>query len=83
MASFYPEGNTALWTDDPQRSLVKIVDLLQGGGGGGGSGNTFFGVGSPEGSVTSPPGGIYTNTAGELWAKETGAGNTGWTTLIG
>jgi hypothetical protein len=83
MPSWLPENNTAQPSDNEQRSLWKIVDL----GGGGGSGSTTtspaFGVGSPEGVVTGDPGKIYTNAAGELWAKETGVGSVGWVKYIG
>lgn len=41
------------------------------------------GTGSPEGSVTAPPGVVYTDTSGTngawRWLKKTGTGNTGWT----
>lgn len=48
MPSWYPEGNLSLPSDDPQRSLHKIVDMLGGGvgvftGGGAGSGFVFSG----------------------------------------
>lgn len=40
------------------------------------------GEGSPEGTVTAPPGTLYTSTAGgtgiTLYVKESGTGNTGW-----
>jgi hypothetical protein len=40
------------------------------------------GAGSPEGVVTSPVGGLYTNTSGgastTLFVKQSGTGNTGW-----
>lgn len=40
------------------------------------------GTGSPEGSISAPPGSLYTNEAGgagsTLWIKESGSGNTGW-----
>lgn len=53
MPQFYPEGNLSLPSDDPQRSLHKVVDLLGGGVGvftGGGSGSVFsgnYGGGAP------------------------------------
>ena len=41
-----------------------------------------FGLGSPEGVVTSRVGGLYTNGLGStgttLYVKESGTGNTGW-----
>jgi hypothetical protein len=77
---FYPEGDTPIQFDSEQRSLQKIVSLGAGGGGGGGAGE--FGVGSPEGVVTADPGTTYVTAAGGLWAKVSGAGNTGWIVLI-
>lgn len=42
----------------------------------------FSGSGSPEGSVSAPPGSIYRRTTGgtgtSLYIKENGTGNTGW-----
>ena len=51
MPSFYPENNTALAFDPPERSLIKIVD--GGGGGGGGGSNTLVGSGAPVAAGTS------------------------------
>jgi len=83
MPSFFPEGDTALPTDDEKRSLIKIVDLLGGGGGGSGLGAGLAGVGSPEGVVTARPGQVYTDTStGGFWNKVTGTGKTGWQQLI-
>jgi len=79
--AWLPEGTTSLSSDSEQRSLWKLVDL--GASGGSGGAGTYSGVGSPEGVVTAAPGAIYTNTAGELWAKETGVGSTGWVKYIG
>lgn len=50
---------------------------------GGAAGPTVTtGSGSPESSVTAPPGSIYTDTGGgastTLYVKESGTGNTGW-----
>jgi hypothetical protein len=46
------------------------------------SGQILQGTGTPEGTVTAPPGSIYLNTAGgtstTLYVKESGTGNTGW-----
>lgn len=42
MPAFYPEGNTALPSDDAMRSLHKIISL-GGGGSGSGSGSVFSG----------------------------------------
>lgn len=40
------------------------------------------GTGTPEGTVTAPPGSLYLNTAGgagtSLYVKQSGTGNTGW-----
>jgi len=45
-----------------------------------------FGSGTPESSVTAPVGSVYSRTDGaptsSLYVKESGSGNTGWTTLI-
>lgn len=45
---------------------------------------SLVGDGSPEGVVTASPGSLYvqTDAGGALWAKITGAGDTGWI-LIG
>lgn len=44
------------------------------------------GTGTPEGSVTAPVGSLYMRTDGgagtTLYAKETGAGNTGWQAMV-
>ena len=50
---------------------------------GGTSGQSITtGSGSPESSVTAPPGSLYTDTGGgagtTLYVKESGTGNTGW-----
>lgn len=38
------------------------------------------GTGSPEGVVTAIPGSTYVDVSnGNLWVKQTGTGNTGWT----
>lgn len=50
-ADGYPEGTTALNSDSEQRSLVKVVQLLNASGGGGGT-NNKSGAGSPVGVVT-------------------------------
>lgn len=51
-----------------------------------GSGD-LTGTGSPEGVVTAAAGTYYTDTAGTngawRWQKRTGAGNTGWTVVVG
>ena len=52
MPSWLPEGNTALPSDNEQRSLWKIVDLGGGGGGGGGSA-TLIVSGDPAPGVGS------------------------------
>jgi hypothetical protein len=40
------------------------------------------GSGTPEGTVTATPGRTYADTtAGNLWVKNTGTGNTGWQSL--
>ncbi len=45
------------------------------------------GIGSPAGTVTAPPGAVYTDTAGTTgawrWIKTSGTGSTGWTVLHG
>ena len=42
------------------------------------------GAGSPEGAVTAPVGELYTNTtAGTLYTKKSGTGNTGWVLASG
>lgn len=85
MSVSYPEGTAALATDSEQRSLVKIVDLLNsGGGGGGGTGATYSGSGSPEGSQTGSPGNTYWDATNNVfYVKDTGSGtNTGWRELI-
>lgn len=66
-AGGYPEGTTALSTDSEQRSLVKIVSLLNPGGGGGSVQQVFpiAGSGSPSGV---PSGGGYAyNDVGDRW----------------
>jgi hypothetical protein len=40
------------------------------------------GSGDPEGSVTAEPGSLYMRSTGELYAKKTGSGNTGWARLV-
>jgi hypothetical protein len=61
--------------------LDQISQNVSGGGGGGGSG--LSGAGDPEGSVTAAAGTTYINTTDEsFWVKKTGAGNTGWISLI-
>lgn len=77
--TFYPEGDISLPTDNEMRSLHKLVALIQGGGGGGG----LAGVGSPEGVVAANPGRTYLDTStNSFWAKNSGAGTTGWIELI-
>lgn len=47
----------------------------------GGSG--LSGVGSPEGVETASPGTTYVDTSNhQLWLKESGSGNTGWTLYV-
>jgi hypothetical protein len=36
---------------------------------------------APEGSITAPPGTLYSRSNGEIWRKATGTGNTGWRQL--
>lgn len=65
-----------------QRALLEavVVALCNATGGGGAT----TGVGSPEGVVTAGVGALYINTAtNEIWFKETGTGNTGWTQVAG
>lgn len=84
-AASFPEGTTALVTDSEQRSLVKIVDLLNNGAGGGGSGSTNH-IGAdfdPNGIVTGAVGDTYLSALslggdGSVWYKTSGSGNTGW-----
>lgn len=45
MPNFLPEGDVSRPSDDPTRSLWKIVGL---GGGGGGAGGVFIGDGAPN-----------------------------------
>ena len=49
---------------------------------GGSAGYVTVGLGSPEGTMTGPPGSLYLNAAGSagtsLYVKESGTGNTGW-----
>lgn len=78
--TFYPEGTTALPSDDKMRSLHKLVAL-----GASGGGSSFTGSGSPEGVVTATEGKLYVDqatTPPSLWAKASGTGNTGWVILI-
>jgi hypothetical protein len=49
-ADSYPEGTQALTTDHEQRSLVKIVQLLNDGGGGGGTTQIATGTSDPSGA---------------------------------
>lgn len=49
MPSFLPEGNRSLPSDDAQRSLLKIVDLLNSGAAGAGS--VLVGNGVPGASI--------------------------------
>jgi hypothetical protein len=43
----------------------------------------FRGSGTPEGVVTASPGAHYTDyDTGNVWAKRTGTGSTGWINLI-
>ena len=75
-ATFFPEGTTALPTDNEQRSLIKLVALLDSGQGGGGG---LAGVGSPEGVVAANPGRTYLDTSTNgFWVKNNGTGTTGW-----
>lgn len=80
--AFFPEGTVSLPSDDSQRSLQKIVELMRSGGGSGGGG--LVGVVDPEGSVAASTGTTYLNTAtNSFWVKETGgSGVTGWLNLI-
>jgi hypothetical protein len=43
------------------------------------------GGGTPNGSITAPPGSIYLNvnggSGGTMWVKTSGTGNTGWTAI--
>jgi hypothetical protein len=54
-------------------------DCATSGSSSGGSGG-LVGTGSPEGVVTSDPGGFYADiSTNAIWVKETGTGtNTGW-----
>jgi hypothetical protein len=64
MPSFYPEGNVPIQFDQEQRSLQKIVSLLQGGAGGGGGGSSVtVGNGPPVAAGTS--GSIYWDEIGK------------------
>lgn len=84
-ADAFPEGTQPLSTDDPQRSLVKINQILyDGGGGGGGSGATYSGSGSPQGVQTADPGNTYWDQLNSvLYIKDSGVGtNTGWLEII-
>jgi hypothetical protein len=78
--TFFPEGDVAQSTDPPIRSLIKIVDLLQGGGGGGGgSGSTISGAfANPNGNVTPADptkGALYYQAGGSgtLWEWQVGS----------
>lgn len=59
MPSFFNEGDTPIQFDSEQRSLQKIVSLMQSGGGGGGAATT---VGS------GPP--ISVGTSGQFYWDE-------------
>ena len=49
-----------------------------------GGGSATLGTGTPEGSVTASPGGLYVDTSGPtLYGKTSGTGNTGWQVLSG
>lgn len=84
MSASYPEGTTAQVTDDPQRSLVKIVELLSTGAGGGGVTANVGGFLDPNGNVTGSVGDTYYSRFadggdGSTWFKGSGtATNTGW-----
>jgi hypothetical protein len=85
MALPYDEGTEARSTDGAQRSLVKIVEILNNsGGGGGGTGATYSGSGSPEGVQSGNPGNVYWDATNNVfYVKDTGTGtNTGWRELV-
>lgn len=52
----------------PDGSTIKTLPLLTGSA-------------APEGSITAPPGTLYSRSNGEIYRKATGTGNTGWRAL--
>lgn len=85
MAQNFLSGNVSTAIDTQRILEVKILNRLNAMSSGGGTGGAgAVGTGSPEGVVTAPPGTTYFDTAGDgLWIKESGAGNTGWTQIVG
>lgn len=80
MPAFYPENNTSLVTDSEQRSLHKVVDLLNNGSGAG----SLTGAGSPEGVTNGRVGQHYWDTTNRIdYIKTSGTGNTGWEIFLG
>lgn len=59
MPTFLPEGNVALPSDDVQRSLHKIVDLVGGGTGSASSAQMYTGAAPPAAPANTSKAAIF------------------------
>lgn len=73
----FSSGTVPTRADTRRTLLIKeILATIAAGASG------LSGAGSPEGVETARPGATYVDTStGDLWAKQTGTGNTGWTLI--
>ena len=76
----YSLGYSALSDRDLQEAVVALACTFTSGGAGG---TGLVGHGAPEGVTTADPGTPYLDLdTNDYYYKATGAGNTGWITLI-